>query len=37
MNFIKKADFDIKLNDVPSKKKELNELSKKLQQNEQKD
>ena len=37
VNFIKKADFDIKLNDVPSNKKELNELSKTLHQYEQKD
>ena len=35
MNFTKKADFDNKLNDIPSNKKELNELSKKLQQYEQ--
>ena len=35
MNFTKKADFDNKLNDVPPNKKELNELSKKLQQYEQ--
>ena len=36
-NSIKKSDFDNKLKDVTSTKNELNELSKKLKQYQQKD
>ena len=36
-NFVNKSDFDNKLKDVTSNKNELNELSKKLKQYQQKD